>query len=169
MKFVVVGRLGALHGLQGWLRLHSHTEPRENIFQYSRWYLRIRDERQPVQVAARRKTDKDWLVQLVRRGEPVDDRDTAADLVGAEISVDRAALPPLEEGEYYWADLLGLEVTTVKGCKLGTLSYWLDTGANDVMVVHGERERLIPFLRGDTVKSVNTEGGGIVVDWDPAF
>jgi 16S rRNA processing protein RimM len=98
-----------------------------------------------------------------------DDRDAAAKLVGATIRVPRSALPKAKRGEYYWTDLEGLDVVTVEGVDLGKVSHLFATGANDVLVVHGERERLIPFVTGQFVKEVDLKSGRITVDWDPEF
>jgi 16S rRNA processing protein RimM len=75
----------------------------------------------------------------------------------------------LPEDEYYWTDLLGLSVVLADGRELGTLENMLATGANDVMVVRGERERLIPFVPGQYVKQVDLDGRRVIVDWDPDF
>ena len=99
----------------------------------------------------------------------VSDRDAAEALRGTEILVPREALPPPAPGEYYWVDLEGLRVVTVEGVALGEVSHLLSTGANDVMVVRGERERMLPFVQPDYVKSVDFESGTITVDWDPEF
>ncbi|HEX7768393.1 MAG TPA: ribosome maturation factor RimM, partial [Dokdonella sp.] len=91
-------------------------------------------------------------------------------LVGSEIWVARSALPKPAPGEYYWSDLEGLEVATVEGVALGTVSHVLATGANDVLVVrNADRERLIPFLIGQFVTEVDLEAGRLTVDWDPDF
>ena len=100
----------------------------------------------------------------------VDDRDTAAALVGSDIHVAREQLPPPGKDEYYWVDLEGLEVVTTEGAALGRVSHLFATGANDVVVVRdGARERLIPFVQGSYVRSVDLSGGRMVVDWDPEF
>ena len=85
------------------------------------------------------------------------------------VVIERAQLPPVETGEYYWADLEGLSVVTTQGVNLGVVDYLLETGANDVLVVKGDRERLIPFLRDQTIKSVDLTQSQIIVDWDPDF
>ena len=90
-------------------------------------------------------------------------------LVGQQIFVGRDQLPPTEEGEYYWFDLEGLEVHTTNGEVLGQVDRMMETGANDVLVIHGDRERLVPYIQGQYVKSVDLEAGQIVVDWDPDF
>ena len=77
------------------------------------------------------------------------------------------ACPP--QDEYYWADLCGLKVITRENIELGVVDHLLETGANDVLVVMGERERLIPFVLGQTVIKVDLESGHLIVDWDPDF
>ena len=89
--------------------------------------------------------------------------------MGAEIYVERAALPRAKPGEYYWSDLEGLEVRLEDGTSLGTVSHLFSTGANDVLVVRGQRERLLPYVPGEVVKRIDLEGRVMVVDWDPEF
>jgi 16S rRNA processing protein RimM len=101
--------------------------------------------------------------------EEVNDRDAAAGLAGAEIAVSRSALPSLGGRELYWVDLVGAEVVTREGVSLGRLDHMMATGANDVMVVKGERERLIPFLEDQVVTDVDLAAQRITVDWDPQF
>ena len=96
-------------------------------------------------------------------------RDQAEAVSGAERWVPRDRLPPPRPGQYYWVDLEGLEVVTLEGVRLGTVSHLFDTGANPVMVVAGERERLLPFVMDQYVASVDLEGRRITVDWDPEF
>ena len=97
------------------------------------------------------------------------DRDAAGGYRGCEIAVERSRLPEAEDGEFYWTDLIGSRVVTTGGVDLGEIERMMETGANDVMVVRGGVERLIPFLFGSVVQSVDLdEGGGtVVVDWRP--
>ncbi|KAG0754991.1 hypothetical protein G6F46_015549 [Rhizopus delemar] len=88
---------------------------------------------------------------------------------GTEVYVARSALPPPKPDEYYWVDLEGLDVKTTEGVALGQVSHLFSTGANDVVVVRGDRERMIPFVQPDFVKSVDFEANLVVVDWDPEF
>ena len=97
------------------------------------------------------------------------DRDVVEAMRGTEIFVPRSALPPPNADEYYWVDLEGLVVSTVEGAELGTVSHLFSTGANDVLVVRGDRERLVPFVQPDFIRSVDFEANRIVVDWDPDF
>lgn len=162
---VVVGRIAGIYGVQGWMRLVSHTAPRENILGYGSWFIRVRDEWQPVKEFEGRRHGKGLVVRL----GSVTDRDQARAFIGADIAVPRAELPPAEPGEYYWADLEGLRVRTVEGVELGVVDHLFETGANDVLVVKGERERLLPFVTEQVVREVDLEQGLITVDWDPEF
>ncbi len=163
--YIVLGQINGLHGVKGWVKVFSHTEPRENILSYKTWYLKRGDAWQPCRIIAGRRQGKTVVVQL----EGIDDRDKAAALLGTEIAIPREQLPPTEANEYYWTDLEGLTVLNVEGEALGTVSHLFSTGANDVMVVTGERERMIPFIQGEYVKQVDLDAGLIKVDWDSDF
>lgn len=89
--------------------------------------------------------------------------------MGCEIGICRDQLPAPGAGEYYWNDLEGLEVRNLQGESLGVVDHLMETGANDVLVVRGERERLIPFLQGQVVISVDLDEQRIQVDWDKDF
>ena len=162
---ILLGRIVGVFGVEGWVKLHSYTEPRENIFRYSPWHVRQGDSETTMDKPRGRAQGKG----LVGRLPGISDRDQAAALVGAEIWVERAALPRPEPGEHYWADLEGLRVVTEDGIELGQVSHLFSTGANDVLYVTGERERLIPYIPEQVVKSVDREAGVIRVDWDPEF
>jgi 16S rRNA processing protein RimM len=93
-----------------------------------------------------------------------EDRDAASALRGRQVAVPRAALPATRDNEYYWTDLLGLRAVTVEGAELGIVVQILETGANDVMVVQGERERLVPFVAA-VVREIDFGRGVICLDW----
>ncbi len=78
-------------------------------------------------------------------------------------------MPDPEPGEYYWFDLVGLRVVTVDDVDLGRVTAMMETGANDVLVVQGDRERLIPMVADEFVTAVDLEAGTIRVEWDPEF
>lgn len=162
---ITVGRIVGVHGVKGWVKLLSHTDPIDNLLHYRPWRVAlagIESELKPLEGRLQGKS-------LVARLEGVEDRDQALRWVGAEIRIDRSQLPPPRPGEVYWVDLEGLRVKTTEGVDLGTVSHLFATAANDVLVVRGERERMVPFIRDRFVKSVDLEGGEIVVDWDPEF
>ncbi|HEX6929377.1 MAG TPA: ribosome maturation factor RimM [Gammaproteobacteria bacterium] len=164
-KRVVLGRVSGLFGVRGWVKVFSATDPREGIVGYSPWQLRIKGEWRRFEVEAGKRHGKSVVAKLAG----VDDRDAAAALHDAEIAISREQLPKAAAGEIYWADLEGLAVRTGTGQALGNVDHLIETGANDVLVVKGERERLIPFIRGQVVKTVDLKHGVIVVDWDPEF
>ena len=79
-------------------------------------------------------------------------------------------MPATESNQYYWSDLVGLQVITTTGTLLGTVDYLFETGANDVLVVKGETtERMLPFVMEHVIKEVDLQQQLITVDWDPEF
>ena len=135
----------------------------EAILQYQPWLLG--EDKKPVEIVDGRKQGKGLAALL----PGFDDREQAATLVGSQIFVKREQLPTTEKDEYYWSDLEGLEVKTIDGVLLGRVESILETGANDVMVIRGDREHLVPFVQGQYVSRVDLENGMIEVDWDPEF
>lgn len=165
-RLIVLGRICGLYGVRGWLRLRSETEPPGNILNYRPWRLRYEHQWRCWNVEAGRPQGKGLVVKL----QGCDDRAAAAKLLGTEIAVPRSQLADdLAPGEYYWADLEGLRVMTLNGVELGRLDHLFATGANDVMVVRGERERLLPYLPEQVVKEVDLRHGVMRVEWDPEF
>jgi 16S rRNA processing protein RimM len=162
-KQVALGYISAVHGIKGWVKVHSWTRPMEAILEYQPWLLG--EDRKPVKIIDGRKQGKGLAALL----PGYDDREQAAALVGKQIFVGRDQMSPTEKDEYYWSDLEGLEVHTISGEVLGRVDRMMETGANDVLVVRGDRERLVPFIQGQYVMRVDLEAGLIVVDWDPDF
>ena len=162
-RMLVVGRISGLYGVRGWVKVFSETEPRDNILTYQPWYLG--ESRGPRRLAEGKCHGKGLIARL----EGCDDRDQVAALVGQEVAVRRDQLPPPDAGELYWADLEGLRVETIGGVNLGRVDRLFSTAANDVLVVTGDRERLLPFVWDQIVKDVDLGLGRIRVDWDPEF
>ena len=169
---VTIGKVGAVYGIKGWLKIHSFTDDQEAILDYFPWSLKLGNKIQSVEITDWRRHNNGLIVKVAG----IDDRDLAQGLVGSEIFVNEEALPKLPEGEFYWRDLMGMKVVTNKGYDLGTVSDIMETGANDVLVVKanrndgfGKKERLIPYLDGQVVESVSIENKQICVDWDPGF
>lgn len=164
-NWVVLGRVSGLFGVQGWVRVFSHTEPRHGIASYNPVFLNRQDEWQSSIIESGRAHGAGVVLKFVG----YDDRDQATTLIQSTIAVRREQLPPPAPGEYYWADLEGLRVMTLEGAELGTVSRVFATGANDVLVVKGERERLLPFVKGQVVVDVDLGQGLLRVDWEPDF
>jgi 16S rRNA processing protein RimM len=140
----------------------SYTQPREAILEYAGWFLRKKGEWQAASIREGKRHGKAVIVRL----EGVEDRDQAAALIGCDIAIARDALPKVEDGSYYWADLEGMRVVHRDGSELGRVAYLMETGANDVLVTEGERERLIPFIAEKVILDVDFATGVIRVDWE---
>lgn len=160
---VVLGSIGGPYGTRGWVKIQSATEPPGNILRYSPWQVGRDGRWSRVGVAEGRLQGRGVIARL----DGCRDRGDASGYGGCEIAVERSQLPEVEEDEYYWADLVGLRVVTTEGVDLGEVGRMMETGANDVMVIQGDVERLIPFLLGTVVRSVEVAEGTIVVDWHP--
>ena len=164
-KRVLLGQLSSVYGVKGWIKVTSHTQPRENIFNYPEWLLKIGDNWQLTKVEQGRPHGKTLVVKLAG----CDDRDQAQLLVNTKIAIYRSQLPPVATDEYYWSDLIGMQVITKDDQVLGVVDHLLETGANDVIVVKGAHEYLVPYIREQVVISVDLETRIIRVDWDPDF
>jgi len=165
-RLLLIGKIVGLHGVNGWVKLESYTEPRTRIFAYKPWLVTAAEGEMEIAETQGREQGKSVIGKL----QGCDSRDAAARLIGATIQVRRSTLPEPKRGEIYWADLEGLDVVTTHGVGLGKVSHLFATGANDVLVVRdGERERLIPFVTKQFVHGVDLQAGRITVDWDPEF
>lgn len=164
-RVIVIGRVGKTYGVHGWIKIHSFTEPKENILDYTPWQLFLDGKWQSIKIEESRKHGEGFVALLANCKNP----EEANYYVGAEIAIFREQLPPLEEGEYYWTDLEGLTVLTTTGTTLGIVDHFLQAGGNPVMVVKGERERLIPFRPQEFIVKVDLQAKTIEVNWDPEF
>lgn len=169
---ITLGKVGAVYGIKGWLKIHSFTDEIDAILDYFPWSLKLGNNTRSVDVTDWRKHNKGLIVKI----GGIDDRDNAQALVGSEILINESSLPELSQGDYYWRDLIGMAVVTTQGYDLGVVSELLETGANDVLVVKAnlndgfsKKERLIPYLLEQVVESVSIENKQICVDWDPGF
>ena len=167
---IVLGKITGLHGVKGWVKVFSNTDPREGITQYGSWFLQLPNANagqwREVKLEAGRPQAKTVIAKL----EGYDDRDESQQLIGAVIAINQDQLKPLRQNEYYWRDLIGLRVVNQQNVELGRVDSFFETGANDVLVVKDEtQERLIPWTMGHAVLEVNIEQGVISVDWDEDF
>jgi 16S rRNA processing protein RimM len=161
---ICVGHVLGAQGIKGWIRVFSNTSPRENIVSYSPWLIEQGDRLEEVKVKGRLQ-GKNVIAKL----QGIDDRTRAEMLTGCKLYIDSRQLPGLENGEYYWSDLIGLAVETLQSEPLGVVSDMLETGADDVMVLKGDRERLIPFVMEEIVREVDLDKRRLVVDWHPEY
>lgn len=164
-KNITLGFISGVYGVKGWVKVYSFTGDQESILRYKTWSLERNGKISKFKLEAGKKHGKILVAKL----ESIDDRDEAAKLYKANIIVSRDTLPELPPGEYYWNDLEGLDVFNTDGKHYGVVDHLFETGANDVMVVTGEKEILIPFIQGDYIKEVDLEQGIIRVDWPEEF
>ena len=166
---IEVGRLGAAHGVRGWLRVQSFTDPPQRLFEWKLWRLQSQGDGKDgaireVKLLEARPQGNGWIARL----EGVEERDAASRLTGQMILVEREALPPAEGREHYRDDLVGFEVKNLEGALLGAVDHYIDTPANAVMVIRGAREYLVPVTAQHLLK-VNTESRSLIVDWPEDF
>lgn len=169
---VVVGQLGAVYGVKGWLKVQSYTDDADAIFSYQPWHLVRQGQSQLAQVEEWRRQNKSLIVKLVG----VDDRDHAQLMTGADIVIAADQLPELPADEFYWRDLIGMTVVNTEGYNMGVVDQLMATASNDVMVVKansndafGRTERLVPFIQSLYVVAVDREAKRITVDWPSDF
>ena len=168
--YVELGKIVGVWGVKGWIKLHSYTRNRVDIAQYKTWYLqepRKKTEPVAIDIINCREQAQGIVAQL----DGVVDRDQAMAMSGQKIFVKKSDLPELPEGEFYWQQLIGLEVAN-STTKIGVVDSILETGANDVLVVKqeqkGQADVLIPYT-DQAVLEIDLEAGTMLVDWDPDF
>lgn len=159
-----MGRVAAPFAVNGWIKVQPFTQAPDGLLAFEQWWLGSGNDWARYDVEQAAVHGRSVIAKLCG----CDDRETATTLRGLEVAVPRGALPPNAEGEYYWADLQGLRVSNLQGEALGRVVELLETGANQVLVVGGDRERLIPFVDG-VVAEVDVARGEIVVDWGADF
>jgi len=158
---IEVGRLGAAHGVRGWLRVQSFTDPPQRLFEWQRWRLQSGTE---VNVLESRPQGNGWIARL----EGIEDRDAAGRLSGQLVLVNRGELPATTAREYYRADLVGFEARNVEDVLLGVVDHFIDTPGNAVMVIRGTREYLVP-MSAQHLRSVDQQARRLIVDWPEDF
>ena len=163
--WVIVGRFGRPHGIKGLITVISFTEPRDNLLHYPHWYAFIHNQWQAIKLLQLEMNNKFILAQV----EGYQDRDKCAYLTNIDIAVKREQLPELSHGEYYWHQLIGMQVVNQQGVVYGTVTDIIATGSNDVLVVVGEKRHLIPYLPDQFVVKVDEKQRVITVDWDVDF
>ncbi len=164
---VIVGRIGAAYGVRGWLHVSSFTEPPENLLSYSPWLINQGAAWKPLEPVVVKTHGRGFVAHF----REVDNREQAQALGATDVAIYRDDLPGLDDDdEFYWRDLVGLDVVNVDGSNIGTVSYLLETGAHDVLVIQclvneaGDTEVLIPFT-AQFVQSVDIQAGRLEVDW----
>ncbi|MGK2953766.1 MAG: ribosome maturation factor RimM [Thiobacillus sp.] len=162
--WLVMGRIAAPFGVKGWVKVQTFCEDPGTLMDFESWRVGRGEQQKQYSVEAIQDHSNTLVAKLVG----IDDRDAAYALRGQEISVAKNELPPPEENEFYWSDLIGLKAVNREGVELGRVDSLLETGAQDVLVIKGTREHLIPFVAA-FVGKVDVAGGTIEVDWGEDF
>lgn len=163
---LIVGRISGVYGVRGWLKIVSYTRPKENILSYSPWLIRVNNVWQDMDVE---ESQQRGGGRLIAKMSGIDNPDEAGVYINCDLAIPREQLAPLSEGEYYWHDLIGLDVFNQDGISLGQVKELIETGANDVLVINGagdDKTRiLIPLVMGVYVKQVDLIAKTLHVDW----
>lgn len=163
---LILGRINGVFGIKGWLKVLSFTRPRENIFNYQALLLSQDGHWQPVDIESSQKRGDRLLLKLAG----VDTPEAARQYLGCDLGIEQGQLPVLPDGQFYWHQLIGLNVENLAGKQLGRVTDIRETGANDVLVVgaadNDQRKILIPLVMDIYVKQVDLDAGLMQVDWE---
>jgi 16S rRNA processing protein RimM len=163
-NLVIMGRIVAPYGVQGWVKVLPDTEALDGLLDYQTWQIGKDDDWKSIELKSGKLHNDVLVVKL----EGINDRDAAFACKGLQVAVPRDLLPELDDSEYYWSDLIGLAVKNQQGVEFGQIVDVFETGANDVIVVKGEIERLIPFAE-QTIIEVDIKQQTMLVDWDKDY
>lgn len=147
--------------MRGWIKIMSYMSPRESIYQFPSWLIKVGKTWQTFDLEDGRAQGKGFLVKF----DGVDDCDEARAYMHCDIAIYADELPELEEGEYYWKELIGLTVINLQNENLGVVHHLIETGANDVLSVKTkDTERLIPYI-DSAVIDIDLDAQQMIVDW----
>ena len=162
-KFIMA-RISGPYGIKGWIKIKPFTVDIQQLLNKKEWL--IGDEKSSLSYPI--ETSKIRGNTIVAKLLNVDDRNAAFGLKNKTILVPKHELPVLEKGEYYWNDLMGYAVINQQKEYLDVVQTFLETGANDVLIVKGDKEYLIPFIP-HVIINVDMVKKEIEVDWDKDF
>ena len=169
-------RIADAWGIKGWFKVLPHSADPQALFSSTRWYLQPSEKGAKTfsgTVLLRVRETKDHSDSIVARADGVEDRNGAEALKGARIFIPRSSFPTASDDEFYWVDLMGLDVVNREGVHLGQVSDLMATGPQTVLVVEYEsedkpQERMLPFVSA-YVDNVDLRERRITVDWQPDY
>ena len=161
---IIVGRFGRSFGILGWIKVISFTTPSENILQFKPWLIQKNNLWEEICIENSKKHADNIIVKLPNCSSP----EEVSRFTNIKIGIWQKQLPKLKKGDYYWADLIGLEVINKESINLGVVQDIMATGSNDVLVVIGKSRRLVPYT-SNVILDVNLVNKIIQVDWDEDF
>ena len=163
---VIMGRIVAPYGVFGWLKVLPDTEQIDGLLDYKTWWIGKDNDWRELKVEEAKIHNDVVVVKL----QGISERDGAFACKGKQVAVPRAELPKPGKNEYYWSDLIGLQVKNLQAVDFGKISDVFATGANDVIVAKNDegRERLVPFIDAAIIE-VDMVAKTVLVDWDADF
>jgi len=161
-EYVIIAKIGSTYGLKGWVKVFSYSEDSTRILDYKSWYIEDKETWTLTHAQERQTHGKLVIAKFPGFETP----EQARSLTGKKIAVRCSDLPTLSKNQYYWRDLEGLTVINQHGESMGKVIYLMETGANDVLVVKGEKEIAIPYLLGTVVTRIDLEKQEIHVNWE---
>ncbi len=162
MRKIIIGKFASTHGLKGHIKVIPCSE---NIVAYKELYVLKGNDFELLDIESfKTLTHNKALLKLIG----YDSIESVAHLVNRDIYISRSSLPDLNDGSYYWSDLVGLKVKGLEGNEIGEIDHLFETGSNDVILIKNKagKEILIPYLKNDVVIEVNVSENYMIIDWD---
>ncbi len=160
---IIVGKINGFYGLKGYLKVFSETRPRDAILDYKELKLKLNGAWKTFEIADSKIASKSLVIKF----KGFEDRTSVEHLLGTVLAIEKSQLPKLPKEQFYWSELIGMQVESINGYLFGKVNSLIETGANDVLVVdHHGKDCLIPFTMHHTIVSVDLEQGVIIVDWE---
>ena len=157
-KKILIAKIQAHQGLNGWLKVYSYSETKQKFSEYK--YFFIQKENNTIRLDIE---DISIGKSIKVKFKNFNCREDSQEYIGKEIFINENQLDALEANQFYWNELIGLTVYLNNGKKIGIVSDIIETGSNDVLVIKGVKEILIPYIFGDSVMKVVTEEKKIII------
>jgi 16S rRNA processing protein RimM len=176
-KRIVLGKVTGYFGVRGWVKLYSYTEPIDNIVRYNSLLIKLKGDWQNITLDEGKAHGKGVVAHFTG----YDTRDDVAQLLGAELAINSEFLKPLGKNDFYWHDLIGLQVRNLEGIVFGQVRQIIETAAHDVLLIQPEQQHeqkgtenkpgdiLIPFVLEHYIIKVDINNGFILVEWQPEW
>ncbi|CAL4043477.1 ribosome maturation factor RimM [Buchnera aphidicola] len=166
----VIGKIGAAHGILGYLKLFSFTENKNDIFKYYPWFIKNNNKWTILNLEYKKNNKHFFLIKI----KNINNRNEAKKLTNCMILIEKKILPLLKKNEYYWNELLNFKIISTTGCHLGQVDKFLRTQSYDILVIKNYKknkmiETLIPFIDNEIIKNIDIINTTITVDWNPMF
>ena len=159
MEKILIAKIQAHQGLNGWLKIYSYSETKEKFSNYTHFFVLNNRNYDQLDIEDI-KIDKSIKIKF----RSINSREDAERFIDKSLYIEADQLEKLNDNEYYWKDLIGLDVYIEEGEKIGVISDIIETGSNDVLVIQGEKELLVPYIYGQSIKNVFLNDNKVVID-----